>query len=80
MVHSWVRGNPFHIHTHLFVADNPGGRVLLHKDSFDNIEGSVENNLLRKAIPGEILVGKVGLDQHRYTVDKEVDCRPWLED
>lgn len=51
---------------------------ILRKDSFDNCMRrreyfGVVDNLLSMVILGDILMGKVGLDQHRRTVDKELD-------
>src|SRR5208282_3659619 len=66
-------------HNHLFLKDNPRG--ILRKDSFDNYTRrrghfGGGDNLLSMVILGDILVGKVGLDQHRRMVDKEVDYMP----
>jgi hypothetical protein len=67
-------------HNHLVLKDNPMG--ILRKDSFDSYmrrrgHFDVVDNLLSMVILGDILVGKVGLDQHRRTVDKGVDYMPF---
>jgi len=66
-------------HNHLVLKDNPTG--ILRRDSSDNYTRrrghfGVVDNLLSMVILGDILVGKVGLDQHRRTLDKEVDYMP----
>ena len=52
-------------------------------DSFDRHmdrrEAVAEEGLLDIVFPSEILVGKVGLDQYRRTVGREVDCMPFSD-
>jgi len=65
--------------TRLFLEDTPMG--IHRKDSFDNCmrrrgHFGVVDNLLSMVILGDILLGKVGFDQHRRTPGKEVDYMP----
>lgn len=70
----------------LFEVEEDEGSLLcrrdLRRDSFGRNMGHrafvVRGNLLDMVFLSEILAGKVGLDQYRHTVDKEVDCMPFF--
>ena len=69
----------------LFGGEEDEGTLLcrrdLRRDSFGRSMGHRAfvggGNLLGMVFLFEILVGKVGLDQYRHTVGKEVDCMPF---